>query len=72
MADQQTREQRLEQALRELIWAYVNTIENGRDRIRQLGGECDPVDVMEGCDPYLKRARDALASGVNALDGEQQ
>lgn len=50
----------LEGALKDLIRGYVNTIENGRDRIIFLGGDCDPVDVMERGDPYLQEARKAL------------
>lgn len=53
--------QRLREALRNLIRGYVNTLENGRDRIMFLGGECDPVDVMERNDIHLRAARAALA-----------
>ncbi|KGP01106.1 hypothetical protein JT27_15010 [Alcaligenes faecalis] len=51
----------LREALRHLIRGYVNLMENGRDRILFLGGQCDPVDVMEASDPWLKSARAALA-----------
>jgi hypothetical protein len=40
--------------------AYVNLLETGRDKIIALGGECDPVDVMERNDPYLKDSRAAI------------
>lgn len=42
--------------------AYVNLMENGRDRIIMLGGDCDPVDVMERSDPNLKESRAVIAS----------
>jgi hypothetical protein len=48
------------EALKRLDRAYVRTLENGRDRIRMLGGDCDPVDVMERGDPDLREAREAL------------
>ncbi|QFY77343.1 hypothetical protein DUD43_06455 [Alcaligenes faecalis] len=51
----------LSKALRDLTRGYVNLLENGRDRILDLGGQCDPVDVMEASDPWLKSARAALA-----------
>lgn len=51
----------LSKALRHLIRGYVNLIENGRDRILEAGGRCDPLDVMEASDPWLKSARAALA-----------
>lgn len=51
----------LYEALNKLQHAYVNLMEIGRDRIRSLGGDCDPVDVMEAGDPTLKIARAALA-----------
>lgn len=57
---------RLAEALRDLMRGYVNTMENGRDRILSLGGECDPVDVMEAAEPCLRRARTALASMADA------
>lgn len=49
-------------ALEKMNRAYVNLIENGRDRIVQLGGDCDPVDVMERDDPHLRESRTAIAS----------
>lgn len=49
------------EALKRLTRAYVSTMESGRDRIVALGGDCDPVDVMERGDPYLGLAKDAIA-----------
>lgn len=49
-------------ALGRLMLAYVNTLELGRDRIVFLGGQCDPVDVMEAGDPALRAARSTLAN----------
>jgi len=49
------------EALKRLARAYVSTMESGRDRIVSLGGDCDPVDVMERGDPYLRIAREAIA-----------
>lgn len=48
----------VEGAARRLRSDYVRMLETARDRIRDLGGECDPVDVMERADPAL-RAFDA-------------
>lgn len=53
--------ERLRGALSDLIRGYVNTLESGRDRIVFLGGQCDPVAVMEASDPYLRAASAALA-----------
>lgn len=53
----------LREALANLVRGYVYTLEGGRDRIVSLGGQCDPVDVMEAADPYLRAARAALARG---------
>lgn len=50
------------EALRKMNRAYVSLMENGRDRIVMLGGECDPVDVMERADPALIEAKKALAA----------
>lgn len=52
--------ERLRAALQDLARAYVNLLEAGMDRIISLGGDCDPVDVMERGDPYLRKAREAL------------
>lgn len=46
---------------RALYQAYVALLESGRDRIKDLGGTCDPVDVMERGDIALRRARDVIA-----------
>lgn len=47
--------------LKRLRIAYVYLLEFGRDRITALGGQCDPVDVMERADPALKAAAAAIA-----------
>lgn len=47
--------------LRRLYVAYVRLLESGSDRIRDLGGSCDPVDVMERGDIDLRRVRELLA-----------
>ena len=51
----------LVEALEKLYKKYVNLLESGRDRILELGGTCDPVDVMEMSDPGLRDARTALS-----------
>lgn len=56
----------LEQGLRDLYRAYVRLLESGRDRIKSLGGDCDPVDVMEQTDIDLRKVRDLLA----LIDGQ--
>lgn len=48
--------------LRALRQAYVRLLEAGRDRIRDLGGACDPVDVMERNDVDLRRVDAFLAT----------
>ncbi len=48
-------------ALKDLVRHYVILMESGRDRIVSLGGQCDPVDVMERGDPYLRQAKEAIA-----------
>jgi hypothetical protein len=58
--DAEDRVAELEGEVRQLMRAYVNLLEIGRDRIVQLGGTCDPVDVMESGDTALRRARAAL------------
>lgn len=50
------------EALRRLYRAYVGTLETGRNRILDLGGTCDSVDVMENGDPALREAREAIAA----------
>lgn len=56
----------LERGLRDLYRAYVRLLESGRDRITSLGGDCDPVDVMERSDIDLRKVRDLLA----LIDGQ--
>lgn len=58
-------------AQQNLIRAYVNLMEAGRDRIVFLGGECDTVDKMEASDPALREAKAALTKGRAALDKTQ-
>ncbi len=48
--------------LKALYRAYVRLLESGRDRIRDLGGACDPVDVMEANDVDLQAARRVIDS----------
>ncbi|HEL5025680.1 TPA: hypothetical protein UOA81_000849 [Stenotrophomonas maltophilia] len=45
-----------------LYRAYVRLLESGRDRIIDLGGTCDPVDVMEANDVDLQAARRVMDS----------
>ncbi|WP_312681313.1 hypothetical protein [Stenotrophomonas chelatiphaga] len=52
-----------------LYRAYVRLLESGRDRILDLGGTCDPVDVMEARDIDLRAARDLIDSGKAASNG---
>jgi hypothetical protein len=52
----------LVELIRTLYRGYVNTLEGGRDKILDLGGDCDPVERMEADDPVLRKARAALAS----------
>lgn len=47
-----------------LYRAYVRLLESGRDRIIDLGGTCDPVDVMEANDVDLQAARRVMDSQV--------
>lgn len=49
-------------ALEKMNRAYVILMESARDRICDLGGECDGIDVMERNDPYLRESRAAIAS----------
>lgn len=49
-------------ALEAMNRAYLLLMENGRDRIIDLGGECDPLDVMERSDPALRESRAVIAS----------
>lgn len=61
---QRLREERdtLHNELSDLIRGYINLLESGRDRIRDFGGDCDPVDVMESNDPWLRSARKTIAA----------
>lgn len=52
----------LEAAGRKMARAYVSLIESARDRITDLGGTCDPVDVMEAADPSLNEFKSVLAA----------
>jgi len=45
-----------------LYQAYVRLLEAGRDRINDLGGSCDPVDVMKANDLDLQAARRVIES----------
>lgn len=58
-------------ALRDLYKAYMRLLEAGMDRITSLGGDCDPVDVMEAGDPALIAARRTLAAQPRALPAER-
>lgn len=64
----EARERGLREALQSLIRAYVRLLENARDRIVMLGGQCDPVDRMERDDPNLRDARAALAAQPAAVE----
>lgn len=55
--------------MQRLYNAYVRLLESGRDRIRDLGGECDGVDVMERNDLDLRHARDVLTTPASDGDG---
>lgn len=52
----------LESALKSMVSGYMRLLQSGYDRITDLGGDCDPVDVMERDDAYLREARAALAA----------
>ena len=53
---------KLAEAMQSLYQGYVRTLEACRDKILDLGGDCDPVDRMEAADPELRKARAALAA----------
>jgi hypothetical protein len=55
-----------------MIRGYVNLLENGRDRILMLGGQCDDVTTMETSDPRLREAKAALAAADAALARSEQ
>lgn len=48
-------------ALKTLRHRYLVLLEIGRDRIRDYGGECDPLEVMERGDFSLKDADAVIA-----------
>lgn len=50
--------------LNQMIRAYVRLLEAGRDRIRDLGGECDGIDKMEADDPNLRAAKAVIAKAT--------
>lgn len=52
------------EALDSLIKGYVGLLEAGMDRITSLGGDCDPVPVMEQNDPWLRDARAAITKAT--------
>ena len=56
------------QVLKRGVRAYVNTLENGRDRIKFLGGECDSVEQMEASDPWIREAKAAIEEAERAAD----
>jgi hypothetical protein len=62
--------ERLRKGLTDLDRAYVRLLETGRDRIVDLGGDCDPVAVMEAGDPALRAVR-ALAAELGLGQGDQ-
>lgn len=53
-------------ALEKMNRAYVILMESARDRICDLGGECDGIEVMERNDPYLRESRAAAAASFGA------
>ena len=61
------REQRdaLLAAAKELKLGYVRLLEAGRDRIRDLGGECDGIDVMVANDIELI----AIDKAISMVEG---
>ena len=48
-------------ALEEMNRGYVILMESARNRICDLGGECDSIEVMKRNDPYLRESRAAIA-----------
>lgn len=50
--------------LKHLYRAYVSTLELASDRIRDLGGECDPIERMEQGDPALIKTRELIAKAT--------
>lgn len=70
VAEPKTREQVLEDALRDLIRNFRQTVASGRSRIvEEAGGDesaCDSVEQMLAGNPYLRNAEKALAYDVKA------
>lgn len=60
----------LESALKSMVSGYMRLLQSGYDRITDLGGDCDPVDVMERDDAYLREARATLAAIAKATGGK--
>lgn len=52
--------------LKKLRRAYVSLLESGRDRIINLGGTCDPVDVMEANDPNLRDVAQIISKATGS------
>lgn len=48
-------------ALKRLAKEHVIALEGGYDRIKSLGGDCDPVDVMERNSRALRDTRALIA-----------
>lgn len=48
--------------------AYVSLLESGRDRIIDLGGQCDSVEIMEASDPALRSADGTLETLRSMLE----
>lgn len=53
--------------LLDMMHAYKSLLSGGRDRILELGGECDSVSTMVANDPALTRAKTILKEnyGIN-------
>lgn len=60
--DQTSKAKVLLDALKYLQRHYVGQLENARDRIVWLGGQCDSVETMERGDPHLRQVREVIAS----------
>lgn len=58
----------LREPMRNLYRAYVRLLEAGRDRIIDLGGRCDSVQLMEESDTDLRAAREALDASPKGGD----
>lgn len=66
-----SKEETLLRTLKYLMRHYVGQLENARDRITSLGGQCDSVEMMERGDPHLAQVREVIAS-VEATPVETQ